>query len=242
MPTFRHGKNTTVLSDDFDLSTYLNSATLSYAVETPETTTFGSSDRSYIVGHNEGTISFEGLFDGTTASADEIFAASLGSATNKTVTVSTDSTAIGGRTVLAGAATTSYEISSPLTDVVSVSAEAIANGGLDSGVWLICQTAVSATTNTASVDNAASSANGGVAHLHVTANARTATTVIAVQHSADNSTWADLAVFGTVALSGLDSERYEVASGTTVNRYLRTRTTIATGTGAITRSVAFSRR
>jgi len=242
MPTFRHGKNTTVLSDDFDLSTYLNSATLSYAVETPETTTFGSSDRSYIVGHNEGTISFEGLFDGTTSSADSIFAASLGSTTNKTVTVSTDSTAIGGRTVLAGAATTSYEISSPLTDVVSVSAEAIANGGLDSGVWLVCQTAVSATTNTTSVDNAASSANGGVAHLHVTQNARSATTVIAIQHSSDNSTFADLVVFGTVALNGLDSERVEVASGTTVNRYLRTRTTIATGTGAITRSVAFSRR
>ena len=242
MPTFRHGKNTTVLSGDFDLTTYLNSASASYSVDVPETTTFGSADRSYIVGHNEGTISFEGLFDGTTESADEIFAAALGNTTDRVVTVSTDSTAIGGRTILASASSTSYEISSPLTDVVSVSAEAIANGGLDSGLWLVCQTAVSATTNTASVDNAASSTNGGVAHLHVTANARTATTVIAVQHSADNSTWADLVVFGTVALSGLDSERVEVASGTTVNRYLRTRTTIATGTGAITRSVAFSRR
>ena len=242
MPTFRHGKNTTVLSGDFDLTTYLNSASASYSVDVPETTTFGSSDRSYIVGHNEGTISFEGLFDGTTSSADELFSAALGNTTDRVVTVSTDSTAIGGRTILASASSTSYEISSPLTDVVSVSAEAIANGGLDSGLWLVCQTAVSATTNTASVDNAASSTNGGVAHLHVTANARTATTVIAVQHSADNSTWADLVVFGTVALSGLDSERVEVASGTTVNRYLRTRTTIATGTGAITRSVAFSRR
>jgi hypothetical protein len=242
MPTFRHGKNTTVLSGDFDLTTYLNSANAAYAVETPETTTFGSSDRSYIVGHNEGTISFEGLFDGTTASADSIFSAALGNTTDRVVTVSNDSTAIGGRAILASASSTSYEISSPLTDVVSVSAEAIANGGLDSGVWLVCQTAVSATTNTSSVDNAASSTNGGVAHLHVTANVRTATTVIAVQHSADNSTWADLAVFGTVALNGLDSERYEVPAGTTVNRYLRTRTTIATGTGAITRSVAFSRR
>jgi len=242
MPTFRHGKNTTVLSDDFDLTNYLNSATAAYAVELPETTTFGSSDRSYIVGHNEGTISFEGLFDGTTSSADSIFHAALGNTTDKVVTISNDGTSIGGRAILAAASSTSYEISSPLTDVVSVSAEAIADGGLDSGVWLVCQTAVSTTTNTTGVDNAASSTNGGVAHLHVTSNARSATTVIAVQHSADNSTWADLVVFGTVALSGLDSERVEVASGTTVNRYLRTRTTIATGTGAITRSVAFSRR
>ena len=211
MPTFRHGKNTTVLSDDFDLTTYLNSATAAYSVDTPETTTFGSSDRSYIVGHNEGTISFEGLFDGTTSSADSIFNAALGSNTPKVVTVSNDSTSVGGRAILAAASSTSYEISSPLTDVVSVSAEAIANGGLDSGVWLVCQTAVSTTTNTTGVDNAASSTNGGVAHLHVTTNARTATTVIAVQHSADNSTWADLAVFGTVGIASKDYERYEVA-------------------------------
>ena len=40
MPTFRHGKNTTVLSDDFDLTTYPNSGCSSYGFETPETTTF----------------------------------------------------------------------------------------------------------------------------------------------------------------------------------------------------------
>lgn len=242
MPTFRHGKGTTVLSDDFDLTTYLNSVSVSTSVEAPETTTFGSADRSYIVGHNEGTISFEGLFEGSASSADSIFATALGNTTDKVITVSTDSTSIGGRTILVQGASTAYEISSPLTDVVSVSAESVANGGVDYGVWLVCQTAVSATTNTTSVDNTTSSTNGGVAHLHVTANARTATTIIAVQHSSDNSTFADLAVFGTVAISTLDSERLAVAPGTTVNRYLRTRTTIASGSGSITRSVAFSRR
>ena len=107
MPTFRHGKNTTVLSDDFDLTTYLNSASAAYSVDVPETTTFGSSDRSYIVGHNEGTLSFEGLFDGTTDSADSIFHAALGNTADKVITVSNDSTAIGGRAILAAAASTS---------------------------------------------------------------------------------------------------------------------------------------
>lgn len=242
MPTFRHGKGTTVLADDLDLTTYLNSASVSAAVETPETTTFGSSDRSYIVGHNEGTLSFEGLFDGSADVVDEVLHTALGNTTDKVITVSTDSTSVGGRTILASSASTSYEISSPLTDVVSISAEAIANGGLDYGTWLVCETSVSVTTNTTGVDNGASSANGGVAHLHVTANARTATTEIAVQHSSDNSTFADLVVFDVVAISTLDAERLIVSAGTTVNRYLRTRTTIASGTGAITRSVAFSRR
>lgn len=242
MPTFRHGKGTTVLADTTDLTTFLNSASIAAAVETPETTTFGSSDRSYIVGHNEGTISFEGLFDGTASAVDDVLNSALGNTTDKVLTVSTDGIVVGDRTILASSASTSYEISSPLTDVVSISAEAIANGGLDFGTWLVCQTAVSATTNTTSVDNTTSTTNGGVAHLHVTANARTASTIIAVQHSSDNSTFADLVVFGTVSSSTLDAERLEVAPGTTVNRYLRTRTTITSGTGAITRSVAFSRR
>jgi hypothetical protein len=240
MPTFRHGKNTTVLSDDFDLTTYLNSASVSASIETPETTTFGSSDRSYIVGHNEGTVSFEGLFDGTTDSADSIFHAALGNDTDKVISVSTDSTSVGGRAILVKSAATSYEISSPLTDVVSVSGEAVANEGLDYGVWLGCKSAVTTTSTGASVDNGASSANGGVTHLHVTANTRSATTVAKVQHSSDNSTWADLTTFATIALGDTTHERKLVTG--TVNRYLRAVVTPGAGTGSITFSVAFSRR
>jgi hypothetical protein len=66
MPTFRHGKNTVVLADSTDLSTYLNSVTVSNEIEVPETTTFGSAARSFIVGHKDGTVSFEGLFEGGT--------------------------------------------------------------------------------------------------------------------------------------------------------------------------------
>jgi hypothetical protein len=242
MPTFRHGKNTTVLSDDFDLTTYLNSATVSASIETPETTTFGSSDRSYIVGHNEGIVSFEGLFDGTTDSADSIFSAALGNDTDKVISVSTDSTSVGGRAILVKSASTSYEISSPLTDVVSVSGEAVANEGLDYGVWLGCKSAITATSTGTSVDNTGSSYNGGVGNLHITANTRDATTVAKVQHSSDNSTWADLTTFETIAIGTLTSERIIVAPSTTVNRYLRAVVTPAAGTGSITFSVAFSRR
>ena len=78
MPTFRHGKGTVVLADEFDVTTYLSSVSTSNSIEVPETTTFGSSDRSYITGHTDGSISFEGLFDGTADAVDEIFEAALG--------------------------------------------------------------------------------------------------------------------------------------------------------------------
>ena len=251
MPTFRHGKNTVLFSNQYNLTTYLNSVTVSNAVETPETTTFGSSDRSYIVGHTDGSISFEGLFDGTTYGVtvgstadgiDKILKDALGNSTNSVISASSDSTSIGGRAVLVDSAATSYEISSPLTDVVAVSGEAVANDGLDYGIWLGCNVAATSTSTGTSVDNSASSTNGGVAHLHVTANTRSGTTVAKVQHSADNSTWADLATFTTIAIGTATSERKVVASGTTVNRYVRALVTPAAGTGSITFSIAFSRR
>lgn len=240
MPTFRHGKGTVVLSKEFNLSPFLNSVGVTNGVEIPETTTFGSDDRSYIAGHLEGTVSFEGLFDGSADAIDEIFTDALGNVSYSPVTVSNDGSGVGRRAVLLEAVSTSYEISSPLTDVVAVSGGANANGGLDYGVWLGVLSAITGTSTGTAVDNGASSTNGGVAHLHITANTRSASTVAKVQHSSDNSVWADLVTFSTVNSSTLTSERVEVTG--TVNRYLRALVTPSSGTGSITFSIAFSRR
>lgn len=238
MPTFRHGKNTVVLADSTDLSQYLNSVTASNEVETPETTTFGSAARSFIVGHKDGSVSFEGLFEGgTTSGVDYILHTEIG--TGPIMSVSGDGAGVGRRAILLDAKSTSYEVSSPLTEVVAISGEAIADGGLDYGVWLACQSAITTTLTGTSVDNAASSANGGVAHLHITANSNSGTTVAKIQGSANNSTWADLVTFTTVAIGTKATQRSTVSGS--VPRYLRALVTPA-GAGSLTVSIAFSRR
>jgi len=238
MPTFRHGKNTVVLADEHDLSTYLNSVSASNEIETPETTTFGSSNRSFIVGHRDGTVSFEGLFEGgATTGVDYILHTALGD--GPTMTVSGDGAGVGRRAILLDAKSTSYEVSSPLTEVVAITGEAIADGGLDYGVWLVCQSAITTTLTGTSVDNAASSANGGVAHLHITANSNSGTTVAKIQGSADNTTFADLVTFTTVGIGAETSQRSTVSGS--VPRYLRCLVTPA-GAGSLTVSIAFSRR
>jgi len=73
MPTFRHGKNTVALLNQFDFTNYFNSATSSNEVELPETTTFGSSTRSYITGIKEGSVGLEGLFSGGALEIDTFF-------------------------------------------------------------------------------------------------------------------------------------------------------------------------
>lgn len=70
-------------------------------------------------------------------------------------------------------------------------------------------------TNSASLDNSASSANGGRGTLHVTVC--TGTWTIKIEHSTDNSTWASLITF--TAATGATSQTVEVTG--TVNRYLR---------------------
>ena len=239
---FIHGKSAQILHGAYNLSSFLNDASASADVEVAETTAFGSSAKTYIVGLKDGTVSASGMFDGAASATDEVLSASIGSDTLAPVTIGYDGTTLGNRVTILKAKTTSYEVSTPVGDVVAVSYSAQADGGLDQGVSLAALASVSATTTGSSHDNSASSANGGVAQLHVTANSRDADATIKVQHSADNLTFADLATFTVVATTVTTSERVIVASGTTVNRYLRAVNTLASGTGSITYQVSFARR
>jgi hypothetical protein len=238
MPTFRHGKNTIVLSNEYALSDYLNSVSHTNAVETPETTVFGDTDRTYIIGHTDGSVSFEGLFEGSADAIDELFDVALGDDTPRVLSVGNEGVAVGRRAILVSTKQQAYEISSPLTDVVGITGSAIADGGLDYGTWLAGQ-AITTTLTGSSVDNTASSSNGGVAHLHITANANDGATVAKVQSSADNNTWADLVTFASVTASTTASERKEITGS--VPRYLRALVTPA-GSGSLTVYITFSRR
>lgn len=246
MPTFRHGKNTTVNFGSYDLSTYLTSQTNSSTVETVDTTTFGSANKTYQLGLKEGTVSLEGLWAGDASGIDEVFEAAVGGSTPKVVTIGVEGSAIGRRAILIYANETSYEIKGAIADLVTISAQAQATGttnGLDRGVLLASGQTVTATVNNSSVDNSASSANGGVAHLHVPINTRDGAVTVKVQHSSDNSTWVDLVTFTNTTSSTVTSERKEVAAGTTVNRYLRASVSgFAGSTGSATITVGFARR
>ncbi len=239
---FIHGKSAQVLHGAHDLTSFLNEASASQEVETSETTVFGNTAKTYIVGLKDGTVTASGMFEGSALGVDEVLAGSIGSDTLAPVTVGYEGTALNKRVSLLLAKTTSYEISSPVGDVVSVSYDAQSDGGIDQGVSLAALASVSATTTGTANDNTASSANGGVAQVHVTANTRNANVTIKVAHSADNSTFADLATFTVVSTTVTTSERVIVASGTTVNRYLRAVATLSAGTGSITYQVSFARR
>jgi len=239
---YRHGRNTDVLLGSYDISAYLNEATPSMSIDTAETSAFGSSAKTYIVGQNDATVSLGGMFDGDATAVNAVFEDIISNDLTPAFTIAYDNgVGVGNNCSLGTAKQTSYEISAPVGDVVSVTGEFQVTGGIRQGVLLNDGTALSATTNGTSVDNSAATAIGAVANLHVIANSRSTATTIKVQHSTDNSTWVDLITFTSVSASTITNEN--IAAGVlTIRRYLRAQTTLTAGTGSITPIVSIARR
>lgn len=240
MPTFRHGKKTAVLLNGTNMSPFLNEATTTTEIETAETTTFGDQDKTYIVGLADGTISTSGLFDSTAGASHDVLSGLIATEDN-TFTVLPEGATAGSPAVIANGQMTSYEVSSPVGDVISISAEVQADGGLLHGVALTGLVSTgSASATTAGINNGSSTANGALFNLHVTANDRDGSSVIKVQHSSDDVTYVDLVTFTTVSASATGGE--SITSTGTVNQYLRTLSTLAGASGSVTYNVSAARR
>ena len=249
MPTFIHGKSTAVYIDEFDLTSYFTDTSVTTDNETAETTAYGDTNKAYITGLRNGSLSMSGLWSATTDGSDEELQALLGNATEPLITVREGAAAIGSKAIIAQANETNYAITNPVADVVAITAdfECTTTGitnltfALAQGVQLTLGASIAHGSLGAlsSVDNAASSANGGAATLHVPTNTVNGNTTIKVQHSANDSSWADLISFTAVGSSAVTSEIKAVTG--TVNRYLRVTASTAGSSGSITFMVAAAR-
>ena len=71
MPTFVHGKGTRVYLDEFEMTTYFNSADVTLTNETAEITAFGATSKAYLLGLADGTLSMGGMWNQETDGSDE---------------------------------------------------------------------------------------------------------------------------------------------------------------------------
>lgn len=235
---FVHGKGTKVYIDSAEFSSYFNNVDVTKTADVAETTNFGSSgSKTYITGEDDGTFSLTGFFDAT---ADATLQPLLGGADFDLV-VGIDGLDTGDRTQFGSANITNYGVSSAVGDAVATSIDAQADNGVTVGLVLnagaYTTTGVQGTAN----DNSASSTGGGGAFLIVTSVSGTSPTGdIKIQHSADDSTYADLATFTQATTA--TSEVIKIAEGTTINRYVRVHATIGgTSTPTINAIVGFGR-
>ena len=213
---FQHGKATCVLVDEYDLSGQFSQVTGSKSRALSDVSVFKTSDRQFVAGMAEGSINLQGPWDSAVAANDQLLDAAL-AANNQVVTVSLEGgSAVGQRVKLMSSLSNDYKPRMTINDAVRLSSGRAADGGLRSGVTLHPLTEETGAGNFASVDDAASSAFGGVAHLHVTEFTGTSA-VIKVTDSTDDAVFADHITFTTVTAAG--SER--ATSTGLVNRYSR---------------------
>jgi hypothetical protein len=230
MPTFTHGAQASIFANGYNVSPYFASVSTSASAETAEVTTLGATSKAYIPGIEDATFSLDGFYDGSAGAIDAQMQNILGAETVWTVVNTTD--AVGAFGYAAATIGTTYEIGAEIGGAVSVTAEGQTNSGANA-MRVLHPLAARTTSGTGTqLDNSASSANGVVGYLQVTAVSGTTPSITAkVQHSTDGSTWADLVTFTAVTASN-NAQRIAVSG--TVNRYLRALWTISGTTPSAT--------
>ena len=213
-PTFTHGKNSKVLANGYDVSAWFKSIGGKRAADTAETSTIGSSSKSYIGGLSDGTLTFDGYADGTAAGISTQMNTILGTSTVWTYIGAQD--AVGTPGLAANAIENDVEITSDVGAVVTIKGTAQSTTGLEPVLVLHALGAEAAGGSSVQVDNGASSANGASSYLQVTGVGTTLTAK--TQHSVDGTTWVDLIAHTAVTVAN-KAERLTVTG--TVNRYLR---------------------
>ena len=128
---FVHGKSTDFSIDDTsgtprNISAYVNSVDFPDNVETAETTAFGSTAKSYIVGLTDATISVSGLWDAT---LDGYISGGAEPASRSFIFGPAGST-VSNIKYTGEAIVTSYSISNPVGDVVTFSLDLQVTGAV----------------------------------------------------------------------------------------------------------------
>lgn len=253
---FVHGTKSRIVLNARHLSCEVRSFSASWNSNLAEVTALCDGGSTFIPGMSEGGISLEGLFqsDAGQTGTDYIHETIMHSLQD-----TVDSGQPGDNTALITAApagwvagypafiqrgeTNSYEIESTVDDAVSLKMEAQSDDSADWGVVIDSQEGISDATDgdgDSVHDVGAPTNNGGAAILHVTnLTGTTPTADIKIQHSADDTTYADLVTFDQKTAPGAQFKI--VAKGTTVNQYLRASSTISAG-GSADFVVAFARR
>jgi hypothetical protein len=229
-------KDATVLINGYKLSTFTTAYEAVAGVDPVEITGFGDGSHNFTPGQNISSMALDMLWSST---AGDVHTA-LGALTSGQVTIIPEVYALGCPSFSMPFMQENYNPGgdpSSAIKVGSIKFDALGNDAkLFFGV-ILQQGSITDTLTGASVldpSNAAQTAACG-AVLHIWTAAAADTYVVKVQHSANDSTWADLITF-TADGSTITSERQVVASGT-INKYRRV---LATRTGSAGNTFGFS--
>lgn len=235
--TFVHSLNSRILLNEDHISGSITGYSTEFKRDLGPVTTILDTGARFVPGLIDGSVTLNGLFNSAAGDLYEEISQIIGTDNSALVTVFPEGFTIGKPAFIAVTDLSEWEIPATVTDPVALTITGQPDDGVDWGVSLHALGAETADNTATSVDNAASSAGGGVATLHVTAYSGLTNVAFKVQHSTDNSSWSDLIAFTSV--TAVTSERKTVTG--TVNRYVRAFWDV-TGSGSATFQMAFARR
>lgn len=237
-----HGKATGLVLGTHNVTRMFKDITVGRTTEATDATMFQSpgSSKEYVAGMADATVSGSGRFEGSQAATQAVLEDAASQGVDTPFLVSWGSGAVGARAMIGLTLVTAFDVSSPATDLVGTKLSLQADGGMRSGELLASALVpVTGVLAGASYDHGTSYDRGGIGQLHVVANTWTSATVVKLQHSADNATWADLVTFASIPAGGVSTERIVV--GGPIQRYTRALITPDAGTGQLTIVAALAR-
>lgn len=132
---FVHGKNSVFKLDNAsgsltDISAFVNNVDFPETADVAESSVLGASNKTYLVGLRDASISISGLFDAT---VDAILGAVVGQTATLSYEYSPEGTGSGKVKYTGEAILTNYALSSPVGDVVAYSADLQCSGAVTRG-------------------------------------------------------------------------------------------------------------
>lgn len=236
MSKFGSDKVAFLLIDGYSVLGVTTDLTEDHTAKTEETTPLGSADETHgFTGLISAKMSQSGFFDDAAGSSNDALVAGNGSL--RVVCYGVEGNTIGKNFVgFAGALQTNYKRGMKVGELHKASAEYIGSGAKNEGKILhALGGAATATGNTqaSSIDNGASSANGGAGYLELSDIALGGYTsfTVTLQDSADNVTFADIGSF-TASTGSRIGQR--ILLGGTIRQYTACRWVFAgAGSGQI---------
>lgn len=241
---FSAGYHSRIWFDGLAATGYLENIDADGNVQAIDVTTLDKTAKTFIPGLEDSKIKMKGFYSADTLDDESTFDYWLDSR-KRTIFPVTYYPEGGGQLgdpayILYGHMT-SYTIDSVVKDAVSIKTEFVTSRGLLVGKVLFPLAAEgSSNAGSASLDNAAATTAGGSATINIQAvSGTTPSMTVKLQHSTDNSVWADV-TGGTFGAMNTVAGKFIEFSGT-INRYLRIVSTITGTTPSFTYNVTVHR-
>jgi hypothetical protein len=238
--TLYDSKDTIIYMAQYDITTYTTEAGLSGSRNLHEATTFGSAGATFHPGTETPTLSWSGLYDDGTSGSEVIVNALKGASSESVISYYPGTDAIGKLSMASGGAWIGEDpaVDASVGSLVAMSAS-INMGLVTRSKSTGTKSTVTASTSGTSIDDAASSASGGDWVYHVfafTASGGNARWQVALQDSANNSSWADVS---SVNVSAVGAAKTSITG--TLRRYVRQRVVLDASSGSITFAASYNR-